>query len=279
MAAPASGDAAAAKPDAASRGSHLRAGARRLARRLVLGAMSHRACGPQGIGWYTPTLTGLARARAPGEAVGRPHDACDRRRQRVRLRGTRRRDPGGSQLRWSRDPAGRGCDRRPYPAPGVHRFGGRTRRPPVPRSRMSARHGARREGWLPRPAARARVLRHPADHPLAPWVQRHLVPQPLGTLRQVVRFRNGGHSSLPKTFIRCLRARDMSRPDPIEPQIGSAGLDLAHDRHRPRRDGDDAGGTVADAARGRLRHGARGALTTAPACGPSGTGPRRGSRC
>ena len=75
----------------------------------------------------------------------------------------------------------------------------------------------------------------PADHPLAPWVQRHLVPQPLGTLRQVVRFLNGGHAGLPKTFIRCLRRRDMSRPDPIEPQInGQPGwswrtIDTGHD--------------------------------------------------
>jgi pimeloyl-ACP methyl ester carboxylesterase len=98
----------------------------------------------------------------------------------------------------------------------------------------AARARAARDGYLDPPPGLA-FFGVPADHPLAPWVQRRLVPHPLGTLRQVVRFRNGGHAPLPKTFIRCLRRRDMSQPDPIEPQVkGQAGwawktIDTGHD--------------------------------------------------
>jgi pimeloyl-ACP methyl ester carboxylesterase len=59
----------------------------------------------------------------------------------------------------------------------------------------------------------------PADHPLAPWVKRRITNHPLGTLRQVVRYRNGGPAGLPKTYIRCLRRRVMSQPDPVEVQL------------------------------------------------------------
>ncbi len=59
----------------------------------------------------------------------------------------------------------------------------------------------------------------PADHPLAPWVKRRITNHPLGTLRQVVQYRNGGPAGLPKTYIRCLKRRVMTQPDPVEMQI------------------------------------------------------------
>lgn len=98
----------------------------------------------------------------------------------------------------------------------------------------AARQRAALDGYLDLPPALA-FFGVPEDHPLAPWVRRHLTPHPLGTLLQTVRFRNGGHLPLPKTFIRCLRRRDMSQPDPIEPQVkGKPGwtwktLDTGHD--------------------------------------------------
>jgi pimeloyl-ACP methyl ester carboxylesterase len=59
----------------------------------------------------------------------------------------------------------------------------------------------------------------PADHPEAAWVRRHLTPHPLPTLMETVHFQNGGHAGLPKTYIRCLKRRDMSQPDPVEPMV------------------------------------------------------------
>jgi pimeloyl-ACP methyl ester carboxylesterase len=59
----------------------------------------------------------------------------------------------------------------------------------------------------------------PPDHPLAPWVKRRLTPHPLATLRQVVHYRDGGPAGLPKTYIRCLRRRVMTQPDPVEVQL------------------------------------------------------------
>jgi len=59
----------------------------------------------------------------------------------------------------------------------------------------------------------------PADHPLAPWVKRRITNHPLPTLLQTVRYRNGGPAGLPKTYIRCLRRRVMTQPDPVEVQL------------------------------------------------------------
>ena len=59
----------------------------------------------------------------------------------------------------------------------------------------------------------------PADHPLAPWVKRRLTNHPLTTLMETVHYKNGGPAGLPKTYIRCLKRRDMSQPDPVEPTI------------------------------------------------------------
>jgi len=59
----------------------------------------------------------------------------------------------------------------------------------------------------------------PADHPLAPWVKRRITPHPLPTLLQTVHYRNGGPAGLPKTYIRCLKRRNMTQPDPVEVQL------------------------------------------------------------
>jgi pimeloyl-ACP methyl ester carboxylesterase len=75
----------------------------------------------------------------------------------------------------------------------------------------------------------------PADHPDADWVRRRLTPHPLPTLTEVVRFRNGGDTGIPKTYIRCLQRRDMSAPDPDEPKLRGkpewtwATIDTGHD--------------------------------------------------
>ena len=59
----------------------------------------------------------------------------------------------------------------------------------------------------------------PADHPDAAWVKRHLTPHPLPTLTETVHYKNGGPAGVPKTYIRCLQRRDMSVPDPVEPEV------------------------------------------------------------
>ena len=75
----------------------------------------------------------------------------------------------------------------------------------------------------------------PADHPLLPWVRRRLTYHSLNCLSEVVQLKNGGDATIPKTFIRCLKRRDMSQPDPVEPLVkGQPGwtwltLDTGHD--------------------------------------------------
>ncbi|MCB2106497.1 MAG: alpha/beta hydrolase [Rhodobacteraceae bacterium] len=75
----------------------------------------------------------------------------------------------------------------------------------------------------------------PTDHPLAPWVTRHLTNHSLNCLAETVHYRNGADADLPRTFIRCLQRRDMSQPDPLEKTIkGKPGwawltLDTGHD--------------------------------------------------
>jgi len=75
----------------------------------------------------------------------------------------------------------------------------------------------------------------PADHPLLQWVRRRLTYHSLNCLSEVVRLSNGGDADIPKTFIRCLKRRDMSVPDPVEPLVkGKPGwtwltLDTGHD--------------------------------------------------
>jgi pimeloyl-ACP methyl ester carboxylesterase len=59
----------------------------------------------------------------------------------------------------------------------------------------------------------------PADHPSMPWVKRHLTTHSLNCLAETVRLPNGGDSGIPKTFIRCLKRRDMSQPDAVEPMV------------------------------------------------------------
>ena len=235
MAAPASGDAAAAKTDAASRGSRtylLVHGAwhggwcwRDVAPRLR--AAGHRV--------YTPTLTGLGeRAHLASPSVDLTTHATDvvnvfdfEELDDVILVGH---SYAGHVIPLVADAIGARIRHLVFIDSVVARDGHPFLAPDV----GEARARAAKDGYLDPPPG-LEFFGIPADHPLAPWVQRHLVPQPLGTLRQVVRFRNGGHSSLPKTFIRCLRRRDMSRPDPIEPQIkGQPGwtwrtIDTGHD--------------------------------------------------
>ncbi|MDX2144017.1 MAG: alpha/beta hydrolase [Rhodospirillaceae bacterium] len=75
----------------------------------------------------------------------------------------------------------------------------------------------------------------PADHPNAAWVRRRLTPHPLPTLMEPVRFQNDGHAGLPKTYIRCLKRREMTEPDPMavayanNPDWTWLTLDTGHD--------------------------------------------------
>jgi pimeloyl-ACP methyl ester carboxylesterase len=75
----------------------------------------------------------------------------------------------------------------------------------------------------------------PADHSLAPWVKRRLTNHPLTTLMETVHYKNGGPAGLPKTYIRCLKRRDMSQPDMVEamlkgkPEWAWLTLDTGHD--------------------------------------------------
>ena len=75
----------------------------------------------------------------------------------------------------------------------------------------------------------------PTDHPLAPWVRRRLTNHPLTTLMETVHYKNGGPNGVPKTYIRCLKRRDMSQPDPVEamlkgkPEWTWLTLDTGHD--------------------------------------------------
>jgi pimeloyl-ACP methyl ester carboxylesterase len=75
-----------------------------------------------------------------------------------------------------------------------------------------------REGYLQEPPE-VTWFGVPADHPHAAWVKRRLTPHPLPTLMETVRYKNGGPDGLPKTYIRCLKRRDMSQPDPVEAQL------------------------------------------------------------
>ena len=95
----------------------------------------------------------------------------------------------------------------------------------------------------------------PEDHPLAPWVRRRLTPHPAGTYRTPLRLGAPPGNGLPCTYIACADpwyapldwARDWVRARPPRD------LELAGDRHRPRRHGDGARGPGPDAGRDRLR--------------------------
>ncbi|MBK1660735.1 alpha/beta fold hydrolase, partial [Paracraurococcus ruber] len=43
----------------------------------------------------------------------------------------------------------------------------------------------------------------PEDHPLAPWVRRHLTPHPAGTYRTPLRLAHPAGNGLPRTYIAC----------------------------------------------------------------------------
>jgi pimeloyl-ACP methyl ester carboxylesterase len=91
-----------------------------------------------------------------------------------------------------------------------------------------------REGYLQDPPE-VTWFGVPADHPNAAWVARRLTPHPLTTLMEPVRYRNGGPAGVPKTFIRCLKRREMTEPDPVEvaikgqPEWTWLTLDTGHD--------------------------------------------------
>jgi len=74
------------------------------------------------------------------------------------------------------------------------------------------------DGYLQEPPA-LEFFGVPSDHPLAPWVKRRLTNHPLTTLMETVHYKNGGPAGLPKTYIRCLKRRDMSQPDAVEAQL------------------------------------------------------------
>jgi pimeloyl-ACP methyl ester carboxylesterase len=98
----------------------------------------------------------------------------------------------------------------------------------------AARQRAAIEGYLDPPPG-LEFFGIPADHPLAPWVRRRITNHPLPTLLQTVRYQNGGPAGLPKTYIRCLRRRVMTQPDPVEVQLRGqpewtwATIDTGHD--------------------------------------------------
>jgi len=91
-------------------------------------------------------------------------------------------------------------------------------KPFLPPEVGEARRKVAIDGYLEPPPALS-FFGVPEDHPLAPWVKRRLTNHPLPTLLQTVQYRNGGPAGLPKTYIRCLRRRDMSQPDPVEAQL------------------------------------------------------------
>lgn len=55
------------------------------------------------------------------------------------------------------------------------------------------------------PVGSTQFLGVPEDHKKLPWLLRNLVPHPLGTLLEPVKYNNGGISGVPKAFIRCKR--------------------------------------------------------------------------
>lgn len=75
----------------------------------------------------------------------------------------------------------------------------------------------------------------PEDHPLVPWLKRHLVPHPLGTLLETVNYQNEGAAGLPKTFIRCSLTPNAGPNDPAlavtegDPEWTYTTLDTGHD--------------------------------------------------
>ncbi len=107
-------------------------------------------------------------------------------------------------------------------------------RPFLPPEVGEARRKAAIDGYLEPPPALS-FFGVPDRHPLAPWVKRRLTNHPLPTLLQTVHYRNGGAAGLPKTYIRCLRRRDMSQPDPVEarlkgqPEWNWRTIDTGHD--------------------------------------------------
>lgn len=68
---------------------------------------------------------------------------------------------------------------------------------------------------LPTSAASLQFLGVPEDHPNVPWLQRHLVPHPLGTLLERVNYKSGGADGLPKTFIRCEQSPNAGPNDKV----------------------------------------------------------------
>lgn len=111
---------------------------------------------------------------------------------------------------------------------------GRDGKPFLPADEVARRVASAIDGYL-LPPPDPTWFGVPADHPLKDWVTRHLTNHSLNCLAETVRLANGGDAEIPKTFIRCLRRRDMSQPDPMEPLAkGKPGwtwktLDTGHD--------------------------------------------------
>lgn len=85
------------------------------------------------------------------------------------------------------------------------------------------------------PVSGMKFLGVPEDHPSVPWLKKHLVPHPLGTLLETVNYKNGGAAGVSKTFIRCSEAPNAGPDDPAlaitqdDPEWAYTTLDTGHD--------------------------------------------------
>ncbi|MDX2144016.1 MAG: alpha/beta hydrolase [Rhodospirillaceae bacterium] len=103
----------------------------------------------------------------------------------------------------------------------------------IPAAAAAERRKTAREGYLldPPPVTNLGI---PDGHPQAAWVKRRMTAHTLNGVTEIVRFQNGGHAGVAKTFIRCTAGR-AGQPDPVadmikaDPEWAWRTIDTGHD--------------------------------------------------